>query len=80
MLVTFYNLCELSLCEKSSYHSTVAEIYLKPIAFQNGKTKDILKNQGDNVQAKDAEDNSASDESLKNSVYGKKILSESLSL
>ena len=37
--------------------------------FKNdGKAKDILKNQDDIFQAKDAEDNSATDESFKNSV------------
>ena len=75
MIVTFYNLCALSLSEKSSYHSTKAEIYLKSLAFQDGKANDILKNQGDILQAKDAEDISASsDESFKNSVYGKKFI------
>ena len=53
IVIFFYNLCTLSLCKNLATTHIKQKIYLKSIAFRDGKAKHILKNQDDIIQAKD---------------------------
>ena len=64
-------MCILSLSKEANYISTKSEIFLKSIAYQDGKAKKILENKTDILDEESIVSSGQNDETFKRSLYGR---------
>ena len=61
----------LSLSKEANYISTKSEIFLKSIAYQDGKAKKNLENKTDILDEESIVSSGQNDETFKRSLYGR---------
>ena len=64
-------MCILSLSKEANYISTKSEIFLKSIAYQDGKAKKNLENKTDILDEESIVSSGQNDETFKRSLYGR---------